>query len=184
MHTSTIVARHRTTEDLIRLIHEQEQRIAALTWNDDLAMLSQAGVRDAIAQLDPDQYTVVFADVNRLKAINSATGSHVQTNRYLRDGFRVRRGELAGQYLGDEFLFILPGDADAAGFCSRITRQLASQPLSQAERMALEAFDGLGARLSATFAWEVTSDVWATVERLSRDVLALKARRDTKEARS
>ena len=159
-------------------IRDLEQRITALTWNDELAMLSQAGLQDAIEQLPGGVYTVIFADVNRLKAINSATGSHVQTNRYLRDGLRVRRGELAGQLFGDEFLFILPHGADAAGFCARLTRQLASQPLSQSERMALEAFDGPNARLSATFAWEVTSDVRAAVERLSRDVLAQKAARD------
>ena len=168
----------RTPEEMITLIRQQEQRIACLIWSDDLAMLNQAGLRDAIAALDPELYTVVFCDINRLKQINSATGSHDTTNRYLRDGLRIRRGELAGQLFGDEFLFILPEAADAAGFCARLTRQLASQPLSQSERMALEAFDGPNARLSATFAWEVTSDVWAAVERLSREVLAQKAARD------
>lgn len=168
----------RHPEELLKLIRQQEQRIAALTWNDELSMLSQAGLHDAIAQLDPGAHTVVFADINRLKTINSATGSHTQTNRYLRDGLRVRRGELAGQYLGDEFIFILPEDADAAGFCARITRQLAAQPLSQYERAALESLDGPHARLSATFAWKVACDIWAAVERLSREVLAQKAKRD------
>lgn len=168
----------RTTEDLLGLIRQQEQRIAALSWNDDLAMLNRAGLQDAIEQLPDDSYTVVFCDIDRLKTINTATGSHIQTNRYLRDGLRVRRGELAGQLFGDEFVFILPEGADAAGFCARITRQLAAQPLSQTERMALEALNGPGARLSATFAWEVTRNVWAAVERLSHTVLAQKAQRD------
>lgn len=168
----------RSTDELLTLIRQQEQRIASLTWNDDLAMFTRAGLQDAIQQLAPDQYTVVFCDINRLKLINQVTGSHVQTNRYLRDGLRVRRGELAGQLYGDEFLFVLPDGADAHGFCARLTRQLATQPLSQSERMALEALDGMGARLSATFAWETTSDVWAAVERLSRAVLAQKAARD------
>lgn len=172
----------RHPDELIALIRKQEQRIASLIWSDDLSMLNQAGLRDAIAQLDMGTYTVVFCDINRLKQINSATGSHAQTNRYLRDGLRVRRGELAGQLFGDEFLFILPEGADASGFCSRITRQLATQPLSQVERCALEILDGPHARLSATFAWEVTNDVWAAVERLSREVLAAKAARDGRRA--
>lgn len=172
----------RHPDELITLIRQQEQRIASLIWNDHLCMLNQAGLHDAIAQLEPSISTVVFCDINRLKQINSATGSHAQTNRYLRDGLRVRRGELAGQLFGDEFLFILPDDADASGFCSRITRQLAAQPLSQAERSALELLDGPGARLSATFAWEATSDVWAAVDRLSREVLGQKAARDGRRA--
>jgi GGDEF domain-containing protein len=176
MHSIT----HHNTEELLLLIRQQKQRIEDLCWNPSLHMLNSAGLHDAVAQLEPGTYTVVFCDINRLKTINAATGSHVATNRYLRDGLRVRRGEVAGQYLGDEFLFILPEDADAPGFCSRLTRQLAAQPLSQAERSALDAADGPHACLSATFAWEVTSDVWAAVERLSREVLASKARRDTR----
>jgi GGDEF domain-containing protein len=172
-----------TSADLLARIRQQEQRIAALVWNDHLGMLNAAGLQDAIDTLPAgDVYTVIFADINRLKDINRVTGSHIQTNRYLRDGLRVRRGEVAGQLYGDEFIFILPEGADAAGFCARITRQLASQPLSQAERMALEVLDGPGARLSATFAWEVARDVWAAVERLSRDVLAQKAKRDGRRA--
>jgi GGDEF domain-containing protein len=177
MHT-TIVPR--STADLLTLIRQQEARIASLTWNDHLAMLNAAGLHDAIAALPAERYTVVFADINRLKVINTITGSHVQTNRYLRDGLRVRRGEIAGQFLGDEFVFVLPADADAAAFCARVGRQLAEQPLSQAERTALELIDGVGARLGATFAWAETDDVWHTVEALSRDVLSQKARRDAR----
>jgi len=172
----------RTTEEWMALLRNQQQRIASLIWNDDLSMLNQAGLRDAISQLDSGTYTVIFCDINRLKTINLITGSHVITNRYLRDGLRVRRGEIAGQLYGDEFLFVLPEYADAAGFCARITRQLAEQPLSQHERAALEALDGPGARLSATFAWDVTSDVWTAVERLSADVLTQKAERDKRKA--
>lgn len=175
MATDTIV--HRTTEEWIALVRQHEQRIAALVWSDALGMLNQAGLRDAIAQLPEGAYTVVFADINRLKTLNSITGNHIQTNRYLRDGLRVRRGEIAGQFLGDEIVFILPEGADAAGFCARITRQLAEQPLSSMERAALELIDGPGARLSATFAYETASDIWAAIERLSCDVLAQKGKR-------
>lgn len=176
MHTHST----RTTDELLALIRTQAQRIQDLGWNEDLNMFNNAGLHDAIAQLEPGAHTVIFCDIDRLKTINSVTGSHVQTNRYLRDGLRVRRGELAGQYLGDEIIFVLPKDADAAGFCARITRQLAAQPLSQAERTALELIDGVGARLSATFAWDVTGDVWTAIERLSCSVLRQKAQRDAK----
>ncbi len=170
----------RTTQELLELIAAQERRIESLIWNDDLSMYNQAGIRDAIDQLTPGTYTVIFADINRLKVINSITGSHVQTNRYLRDGLRVRQGEIAGQLYGDEMIFILPAHADAAGFCTRITRQLAQQPLTHAERVALELIDGIGATLSATFACERTEDVWQAVERLSANVLSQKAKRDAR----
>jgi GGDEF domain-containing protein len=176
MATSDILPR--TIEELEAIIRERDARIEGLIWSDEMGMLNAAGLHDAISALPPGESTVIFADINRLKVINSVTGSHVQTNRYLRDGLRVRRGELAGQFLGDEFVFILPAHADAPAFASRITRQLASQPLSQAERLALEIADGVGARLGATFAWAQSDDVWRAVESLSRDVLAQKAQRD------
>lgn len=179
MHTA-ILPQHRTVEELLSLIRAQEQRINSLIWNDSLSMLNKAGLHDEIDHLPKGTYTVVFADINRLKTINTITGSHIQSNRYLRDGLRVRRGEIAGQFLGDEFVFVLPEIADAAAFCARLTRQLADQPLSQSERYALEMIDGPGARLSATFDWEVTSDVWQAVERLSVSVLAKKAQRDAR----
>ena len=178
MH-ATILAQ-RSTQELLDLIITQSRRIESLIWNDDLSMYNQAGVRDAINRLVPGTYTVVFCDINRLKTINSITQSHVQTNRYLRDGLRVRQGEIAGQLYGDEFLFILPEHADAAGFCARIARQLAQQPLTHTERIALEMVDGVGARLSATFAYERCEDVWQAVERLSANVLQQKAKRDAR----
>jgi GGDEF domain-containing protein len=168
----------RSTKELLDLIRQQEARIAILVWNEHLNMLNSAGLNDAIEALLPGTYAVVFADIDRLKTINCATGSHIQTNRYLRDGLRVRRGEIAGQLLGDEFVFILPSGADAAGFCARIARQLAEQPLSAAEQAALEAVNGPGARLSATFDWMITDNVWRAIEALSVAVLAQKSRRD------
>lgn len=176
---TSIPARH-TTEELLTLIRAQEWRIASLIWNDHLCMLNQAGLDDAIAHLAPGTHTVVFCDIDRLKKINSITGSHAITNRYLRDGLRVRRGEIAGQLFGDEFLFVLPAGADAAAFCARITRQLAEQPLSGMERAALELLDGSGARLSATFAWCETDNVSGAIAQLSADVLAQKAARDAR----
>lgn len=179
---------HRTTNELIALIRKQNQRIASLIWNDHLGMLNQAGLHDAIAQLPGGAYTVVFCDINRLKVLNSITGNHLQTNRYLRDGLRVRRGEIAGQYFGDEFLFVLAGDADAAAFCARITRQLAEQPLNGMERAALSLIEACApehARLSATFAWRESvprDSIVAAIEPLSKDVLAEKAKRDARRA--
>lgn len=156
---------------------ELERRIQALRWNTSLDMLNQAGLMDAIERLEDGAYTVVFCDIDRLKAINSATGSHAQTNRYLREGLRVRVGEIAGQLYGDEVVFILSaGDADA--FIQRIARQLAEQPLTDSERSAL-AFYG-ARRLSATFASRTQvhkQDIARAIEDCSIDVLAQKARR-------
>lgn len=157
---------------------DKDARIAALIWNSELGMLSRAGLLDAIERLPEDAFIVVFADIDRLKAVNTATGSHVATNRYLRAGLRVRAGELAGQLYGDEIVFILRADADAGAFIARIRRQLGRQPLTVEERRALILAGGDG-RLSATFAWRPAQrgDIPAAIEACSIDVLAQKARR-------
>lgn len=158
--------------------HTLEARIAALVWNDELGMYNRAGLMDAIDRLPEGAYTVVFCDIDRLKAINSATGSHVQTNRYLRDGLRVRAGEIAGQLYGDEIVFILAGTADAQAFIGRISRQLAQQRLTAEEHRALLLAGG-GAHLSATFAYRTATamTIRQAIEACSVDVLAQKARR-------
>jgi hypothetical protein len=124
--------------------------------------------------------TLVFADVNRLKKINEATGNHLLTNVLLRGGFRVRRGEFAWQIFGDEMGFIIWGDG--AAFVARLSRQLAAQPLTCAQRMVIAQADGVAvedAQLSATFSI-VTNvrHIGRALERGSQDVLAQKARRD------
>jgi GGDEF domain-containing protein len=125
-------------------------------------------------------YTLVFADVDRLKVINKATGNHFETNRLIAAGFRVRRGEFAWQVFGDEFAFLIRGDGYA--FCNRIARQLALQPLSEGQREALAAIEGCStseAKLSATFAVYQNVRCFATaLEVCSANVLAQKAKRD------
>lgn len=165
------------------------ETIRRMSWNDGLEMLNNAGLMEAIRQLGKGTYTVVFADVDRLKALNSATGSHFATNRYLAAGFRVRSGEIAGQLYGDEIVFILDehsrgGHAQPDSFIARITRQLAGQPLLSSERWALAMAQGVGfdeARLSATFdskSGVAASAVLAAIEELSSSVLSQKAARD------
>jgi GGDEF domain-containing protein len=166
--------------------------IAQLRWNDGLGMLNQAGLAEAIRTLNPSTtYTVVFADIDRLKTLNSVTANHLRTNRYLRDGLAVREGELAGQLLGDEVVFILSEhsrneESHPDAFVARIARQLAGQPLLQSERYALAASQHChvsDAKLSATFATETgvsAGQVYAAIERLSGDVLKLKAQRDAR----
>lgn len=167
----------------------KDETIRRLRWNDELGMLNNAGLMDAIRGLPRGNYAVVFADIDRLKTLNTATGSHFATNRYLADGLRVRQGEIAGQLFGDEIVFILNEqsrgeDAQPAAFTRRIARQLAGQPLRSSERWMLAAAQGCSfdqARLSATFASASgvqASAVLATIEQLSIDVLALKAARD------
>lgn len=120
--------------------------------------------------------TLVFADVNRLKKINEATGNHLLTNALLRGGFRVRLGEFAWQIFGDEMGFIIWGDGRA--FVARLSRQLAAQELTPAQRQVLIDVDGVD-HLSATFSI-VTNvrHIGRALERGSQDVLAQKARRD------
>jgi len=169
MMTSNITCQH---------CAELEQQIARLSWNDSLNMYNRAGGLEAIRGLPEGFYTVIFADVDRLKAINSATGSHLQTNRYLAAGLRVRRGELAMQFLGDEFVFVLAADADADAFIARITRQLAEQPLTDGERATLAPYGA--SRLSATFAGRRQvrkQDISLAIEDCSIEVLAKKGAR-------
>jgi hypothetical protein len=128
--------------------------------------------------------TLIFADVNRLKKINEATGNHMLTNSLLRGGFRVRIGEWAWQVFGDEFGFIIWGDGTA--FVARLTRQLAEQPLTEVQRRVIARADGVAiedARLSATFS--IVTNVryiGRALSQGSQDVLAQKARRDAANA--
>lgn len=166
--------------------------ITRLRRNESLDMLNSAGLSEAVRTLKRDTtYTVVFADIDRLRALNSATGNHVQADRYLRAGLAVRYGEIAGQMAGDQIVFLLDDQArdketDPDAFVARITRQLAGQPLLQSERYLLAAVQGCHvdqARLSATFAAQSgvsAGDVWSAVERLSCEVLAMKKARDAR----
>ena len=144
----------RTLDSLKARIVAQEARIAALVWSDHLGMLSAAGLQDAIGALPAGSYTVIFADINRLKAINCATGSHVQTNRYLRDGLRVRRGELAGQFLGDAAAGRARGVAPlrAAGASG------GAVPGPQGKRPAAAATGGPGLRIPDAGRGEIPSN--------------------------
>jgi GGDEF domain-containing protein len=165
-----------------RAMRNENARLAAelhaARWNPTLNMYNMSGGLAAIAALPPGTYAIVFCDIDRLKMINSATGNHLQTNRYLAAGLRVRRGEVAVQFLGDEFVFILGrarGVADPAAFVARLTRQLATQPLTASERAVLG-----GADLSATFAWRAgvpRTEILSAIEQLSKRVLAKKAAR-------
>ncbi len=122
--------------------------------------------------------TLIFADVNRLKKINEATGNHLLTNALLKGGFRVRFGECAWQVFGDEFGFIIWGDGQA--FIQRIARQMATQPLNMAQRRVLLDTDGVD-YLSATFAIiPNVRQINTALRRGSAEVLAQKAKRDAK----
>lgn len=172
----------------------KDETIRRLRWNATLNLLRAAGLDAAIATLSTDTtYTVVLCDIDRLKTINSATGNHLQTDRYLRAGLAVRYGEIAGQLhdKGDEIAFILDnqtrdGETRPEAFIARISRQLAGQPLTISERYVLAAAQRCHvsqAKLSATFATCASvqaGDVWRVIEALSCEVLALKAERDNR----
>lgn len=170
----------------------KDEKIRKLSWNTTLDMYRAPGLEDTIANLSPaTSYSVIVCDIDKMKAINSATGNHFQTDRYLAAGLAVRDGEIAGQLhdKGDEFVFILDEtsrgvDADAHAFVARIARQLAGQPLSISERYVLAAAQGCHvsqAKLSATFAVQssvAAHEVLEAIETLSSEVLLMKARRE------
>jgi hypothetical protein len=160
--------------------------IVYLCYDPSLGMLNRSGGRLLIVLLAPVCLlfgaTFVFADVNRLKAINTATGNHLLTNALLRGGFRVRFGEFAWQIFGDEIGFIIWGDGYA--FVRRLERQLGAQPLTLTQRAVIAEADGVpidAACLSATFAVVTgTRNIWQAMGVASGDVLSQKARRDAR----
>ena len=89
-------------QHLTTTIEELEATISRLRWDTSFGMLNPAGLHEAIRQLPEGQYTVIFADVDHMKHINSATGSHCKTDRYLTAGLKVREGEIAGRIHGDD----------------------------------------------------------------------------------
>ncbi len=162
--------------------------IIFLCYDPSLGMFTRAGGRLLVLVLALPCLlfgaTLVFADVNRLKLINNATGSHMLTNVLLRGGFRVRPGEFAWQIFGDEIGFIIWGDGQA--FVARLTRQLATQELTDAQRAVIATADGVAiedAKLSATFSAPIkTRNIGRALECGSKDVLAQKAQRDAGRA--
>ncbi len=186
-------ALYQSTADLLDRIQAQQALIARLSWNPTLNMYRPAGFEMTVEALSCDTtYTVVLCDIDKMKAINEATGCHMQTDRYLAAGLQVRDGEIAGQVhdKGDEFAFVIAEtsrgvESDANAFVARVARQLAGQPLTISERYALAAAHGCSveqARLSATFSAMSSvraGDVMDAIEWLSGDVLRLKAERDS-----
>jgi GGDEF domain-containing protein len=154
-----------------------------MRWNPFLGMLNQAGFMHAIDGLNPNNlYTLLFCDVNKMKALNTATGCHQKTDAYLRAGFQVRTGEIAGQIHGDELAFVLEEPANAAGFVQRLRNQLRSVRLGNEERRALV---NAGARpyITAMFSFKRglrPCEMRAALDELSGDVLSQKARRDAR----
>jgi len=174
-----ILPRH--SDELLAKIQELEATIQRLQFNTYLDMYNQAGLMRAIDQLPDGVYIVIFADIDHMKALNSATGSHDKTNHYLAAGLKVRQAEIAGQLFGDEIVFILEA-TDADAFCQRIGRQLAAQPLSPAERCALYSA-GSQPYLSATFAHRshvAPDQIRSVIAQLSVEVLAQKKARDSR----
>jgi GGDEF domain-containing protein len=156
--------------------------VTSMGRNPFLDMLNQAGFLHAIDALPDRLYTLVFCDVDKMKAINTATGCHQKTDAYLRAGFRVRAGEVAGQIHGDELAFILDEPADAMGFERRIRAQLRAVRLGVEERRKLLTA-GTNPYISATFAHKRAlrpAEMRAALDELSIDVLTQKARRDAR----
>ena len=166
---------------------DRDQRIAVLEaenarlrHNSYLKMLNSAGLLHAIDHLPVARYVLVLCDVDQMKQVNSATGSHDQTDRHLARGLKVRDNELAGQLRGDEIVFILEEATNAPAFIARIGAQLRRQRLDPAARRALLLATGR-AHITVTAAWRagvLPCEMRAVLDELSVEVLALKAARD------
>lgn len=174
-----------TVAELQRTIAELRETIARMEQNPQLGMLTAAGLAERLRGLTEGSYTVIFCDIDKMKQLNAATGSHFATNVYLRAGLRVRSGEIAGQLFGDEFIFVLPERSrgqrtGVEAFVGRIRRQLAAQPLRPHERHALA--DALSCaidetRITATFAHQSglrPCQIAGAIEQLSGRTLAAK----------
>jgi GGDEF domain-containing protein len=168
-------------------ITQLRARVESMRWCHVLGMLNQAGGYDAIDALADGEYTIIFCDIDKMKAINTATGNHFSSNRYLTDGLRVRAGEVVFQLMGDEFVFIVK--CRAQPLIRRIRRQLASQPLRIEERTALALAKGVAlesAKLSATFSAQervAKHDIRTAIMALAGATLAKKAGRDALQRR-
>lgn len=163
--------------DRLREVNQQ------LRWNPFLSMLNQAGFLHAIDMLPTDRlYTLIFCDVDKMKALNTATQCHQKTDAYLRAGFAVREGEIAGQIHGDELAFILEEPCHPIRFEYRIRRQLRELRLNNEERRALFGASGR-AYITAMFAHQRglrPSEMRSALDTLSTNVLAQKAERDAR----
>ncbi len=189
-----MLAHSTTTTDPYAIIAELRERIAALTWDATLDMFNRAGGFDAIEQLPEGEYIVVFCDIDKMKALNSATGSHFRSNRMLAKGLRARKGEIVFQLMGDEFVFILGAKKrngqplDPNAFIRRIEKQLASQQFNAVEKIELAKAKGIAtsdARLTATFDWRgpvEKATIRCAIEQCSKGTLTQKAVRDRRVA--
>ena len=162
-------------------IRDLEAENARLRHNEYLSMLNSAGLMHAIDHLPEARYVLVFADVDKMKAINTATGGHGTTDRHLAAGLQVRDTEIAGQLRGDEIVFILDEDTNAPAFIARIGAQLRRQRLDPAARRSLLLATGRP-HITVTAAWRagvLPSEMRAVLDELSVEVLALKQARDS-----
>jgi len=171
---------HTYHDDRDQRIRALEAENARLRHNTYLQMLNSAGLLHAIDHLPAGRYVLVFADVDQMKAINTATGSHDATDRHLAAGLKVRDNELAGQLRGDEIAFILEEATNAPAFIARIGAQLRRQRLDPAARRSLLLATGRP-HITVTAAWRAgvcPREMRAVLDELSIEVLAMKAARD------
>lgn len=91
---------------------------------------------------------VLFADLDRFKAINDALGHHVGDHVLKEMGqiisATVRNSDVAARFGGDEFVIIMPDtDIEQAGLVAQ-RLQVAVDQWSQAEKIALSVSIGMG----------------------------------------
>lgn len=134
MTTSTIV--HRTTDDLLAEIAEQNALIAELSHDPGFGVPTAAFTRRQIDRLPSGRVGIAVGDVRNLKQWNTATGSQERTDDLFRPAFQVRSSDVlifGKRDGGDQFILVAH---DVKGAVGRIAAQLQDAPVTDAERRA------------------------------------------------
>ena len=158
---------HRGVQDeLIRVrreIKEMAERLRAESWEDELTglrnrrgFLTTAESRLALARRTGNEVTIVFADIDGMKAINDQFG-HAAGDDALRETAKllsrsVRDSDVVGRLGGDEFVLLLWGGTEAeTAVGERIARALdnrarRSSPYAISLSLGTARFDPANAR--------------------------------------
>lgn len=159
MYTNTILA-HRSTEELIALIHEKQAEIDELSMS-HLGILAPAAIRRAL-RLMTEPHDLICIDLRKLHDLNEVLGydaanryfgSFARTRMHDDAGFAPRSHDTRGQWGGDE-LIIACAVGDGLGLLMRLVEALdaLTAELTVAERQAIaERTGGLVDGFAAVF---------------------------------
>lgn len=107
-------------EELIQTIQALQAKLAYASYSQHFGCATRQGLELALEDIDLNGRTIIFWDIDGLKAYNARYGLP-ESNRRIGSALKARAGDVFfGQwYSGDEFAAFVP-DADAAGFARRL----------------------------------------------------------------